>query len=720
MKVVSELIQYFRHDLSREDLEYLKEQGFYRGSIPRGGKPKAKPAADLPAQPEDPAWGLEDHAVSVLNEELERAKKGKGKRAKKGTKISLEAFDQLLIETHIPQWEQSLASLFQCLPGVKNAAQARAALLQPTAWDEPKLQGKIRGLLEKHEMVDPLAKAALEIDYLGGFFEASKKLAPKDRDNLRAWVFDGQEPAGFQPTASCWWVKQVFRLQHLAISGMKYFAENETGKSHAVYFESNLSGDSGIFPLLLLLHYAETRQSSPGRPALHLLCPDQSLEKAVDVLLMHAPRQGAAALQSLHAAGTRKGTNTLNNNIRLLLSKIDLPDWTARLHPNNPYWVEGAMFTRETLAPFLADSFHIALHSNLQHILLKGGYIMRELPWKILAAPAEGYLPTEMGIYHLETQTMVPLNIHRMHPFSEGLSVTVPSKLSSTVCFMQPDGKVAFTRQYFEMAGDFSHGLAPVKANRQTNWGYIDRTGNLAIPALYKNAEPFSEGLAAVHTGGLWGYIDPNGRMILPPRFRFARPFSEGLAAVEENGRWFFIDKNGNTAIGLDKTVIDASHFSEGLAPVKTGNLWGYIDMTGAFAIPPRFASASAFTDGLAVVADPQQSWLRYHLINMTGTVVFSPGADFFWLSPGYSPIVSWKDAHYRVEWMAPLENDPYSIGKPSDGKYSLHFGEIFEIQPFTWLSEIDSSTLVFTAGDYLIVSGKTCNLYDQKKIQNA
>jgi hypothetical protein len=38
-------------------------------------------------------------------------------------------------------------------------------------------------------------------------------------------------------------------------------------------------------------------------------------------------------------------------------------------------------------------------------------------------------------------------------------------------------------------------------------WGYVDVMGRLVIEALYDNARPFSEGLAAVERDGKWGYI---------------------------------------------------------------------------------------------------------------------------------------------------------------------------------------------------------------------
>jgi hypothetical protein len=45
----------------------------------------------------------------------------------------------------------------------------------------------------------------------------------------------------------------------------------------------------------------------------------------------------------------------------------------------------------------------------------------------------------------------------------------------------------------------------------------------------FRDADSFSDGLAAVHKGG-WGYIDRIGKVVVPPRYLQARRFSEGGA----------------------------------------------------------------------------------------------------------------------------------------------------------------------------------------------
>jgi hypothetical protein len=196
-----------------------------------------------------------------------------------------------------------------------------------------------------------------------------------------------------------------------------------------------------------------------------------------------------------------------------------------------------------------------------------------------------------------------------------------------------------------------------------TRYGYLDTAGRVVIPAQFKDARPFSEGLAAVEVDGKWGYIDRAGRMEIPPRFLRAKAFKNGRALVEVSPEdWRYIDRIGKVAIDLSfKWSIRAREFSEGLAAVyiedparfecldgvnqevreryNDGSAyisrpfcgrWGFIDTAGRFAVEPRFIEAFGFSEGLAAVrlrnpaAADQKDW-RYGYIDRAGALVIAP-----------------------------------------------------------------------------------------------
>jgi hypothetical protein len=174
------------------------------------------------------------------------------------------------------------------------------------------------------------------------------------------------------------------------------------------------------------------------------------------------------------------------------------------------------------------------------------------------------------------------------------------------------------------------HELRPRRRGERV--GFVDVSGQFRINAIFDEALPFSDGLAAVRVGDLWGFIDTSGRQVIAPLFKSAFYFIEGVATAETGDGYVLIDKTGailargfeqlhgivaegrvpvgrdhkygyldlrgNVAIPL--TYDDGNSFSRGLAPVKKGEKWGYIDRDGHTAIPFIFDEAGLFASGLA------------------------------------------------------------------------------------------------------------------------
>ncbi len=131
--------------------------------------------------------------------------------------------------------------------------------------------------------------------------------------------------------------------------------------------------------------------------------------------------------------------------------------------------------------------------------------------------------------------------------------------------------------------------------------GYIDKTGELAIPLQFVHAADFSCGLARVNAGraGEWQFIDKTGTITLELAFDFVSLyFFEGLVAVLSHGKYGFADKTGNLVISPQ--FDQASGFSEGVAAVKIDGKYGYVDKRGEWVIEPQYMWADRFSNGLA------------------------------------------------------------------------------------------------------------------------
>ena len=116
---------------------------------------------------------------------------------------------------------------------------------------------------------------------------------------------------------------------------------------------------------------------------------------------------------------------------------------------------------------------------------------------------------------------------------------------------------------------DFAEGLAVMKKDQK--YGYIDKTGKMAIAPQFDYAWGFRDGRARVFaniSGGKFSFIDKSGKLIAPYKFSTAEEFSEGFALVQnhEGGTWMFINKLGKNAFG--KSFHGTKSFHQGRACV--------------------------------------------------------------------------------------------------------------------------------------------------------
>jgi len=166
-------------------------------------------------------------------------------------------------------------------------------------------------------------------------------------------------------------------------------------------------------------------------------------------------------------------------------------------------------------------------------------------------------------------------------PFSGGFEIRWKGKYTSQ--YIDQEGKTIPGK--YHMANHFSDGLAAVWDEKSKSLGFIDKTGEIVIPAQFDKLVDFNkpwifkEGLAAVMVGGKWGFIDKTGKIVIPAQFDEAQSFSEGFAVVKVGGKWGFIDNTGKYVV--TPTYDGVNSFSNGLAQVFKNKKMNYIDKTG-------------------------------------------------------------------------------------------------------------------------------------------
>jgi WG repeat protein len=145
--------------------------------------------------------------------------------------------------------------------------------------------------------------------------------------------------------------------------------------------------------------------------------------------------------------------------------------------------------------------------------------------------------------------------------------------------------------------------LVPIQVGEK--WGYADNTNTLVIAPSFDEAEPFSEGLAAI-------------AIRIGPKPEEEQPDSPLRPLVEGTFRWGFIDGNGHSVVPPQYTTVGS--FSEGLARVSVGEgfgaMWGYINTAGQMVIKPQFYHAEDFKNARAAVwrGKVNLKWGRKHV----------------------------------------------------------------------------------------------------------
>ena len=145
------------------------------------------------------------------------------------------------------------------------------------------------------------------------------------------------------------------------------------------------------------------------------------------------------------------------------------------------------------------------------------------------------------------------------------------------------DGKWGFL-QFFESTNDKG------KAVIDKKW--------LAEPA-YENAEPFSDGVAAVKKGGKYGLIGLDGEELGTFSYENIKYYSSGFLPVCKNGSWSFVNIYGKQLI--KGVFLDAESFENGYAAVKTEK--------GNFAVEPQYTDAWAVGSDGEVYVKESDTW---------------------------------------------------------------------------------------------------------------
>ena len=193
-------------------------------------------------------------------------------------------------------------------------------------------------------------------------------------------------------------------------------------------------------------------------------------------------------------------------------------------------------------------------------------------------------------------ELVIPLRFDRAARFADGLAAVA---VEESRFFIDEAAEVAFS---FPPVAEYVLPFSEAKAlfclhpSHGEGFGFLDRKGRVAIPAVYLNADYFSGGLAVVmvsgnNAEGKHGLIGHGGNMIVEPAYDCILGFAEhdDLTVFRLDGKYGVMDKAGHHVI--ESILPGAKNVQEGIMGAQDANgKWGLLEPQRGFVVEPRFA----------------------------------------------------------------------------------------------------------------------------------
>ena len=347
-----------------------------------------------------------------------------------------------------------------------------------------------------------------------------------------------------------------------------------------------------------------------------------------------------------------------------------------------------------TLLPVLnspnSEKYDITIKNNIAQI------------YHVIVYPSgsRGYRPSDTRIYKyaiVKGNKMIVLTGNHSFEELEKMKPQELHSLQSDEWFVYDKGKYHVIKRengkYLccdlkQYTTNDSHYCGLVKVKNNYKIGFVDKSGIMVIPAIYDDAEEFSEGFASVKKDSKWGLIDINGNTIIPFKYSWMGRFKCGVVAVSESSDWidsYFVNKN-------DKRVFDNKYYGstgfedEKVAQVRvlkprTGTYQSYretyIDSLGHEIVNEKYDNCeSRLIEGLIVVEKNR----KYGCVDVNGKERIPP--VYSGIYSGKGNIIARKNDKYGYidknnNIILPFIYDNLSVDKEKiefslNGKYGI------------------------------------------------
>ena len=150
--------------------------------------------------------------------------------------------------------------------------------------------------------------------------------------------------------------------------------------------------------------------------------------------------------------------------------------------------------------------------------------------------------------------------------------------------------------------------------------GFVDITGKRITP-IWENAEPYSCGLSLVRQGEVCGFMDTTGNMAIPLKYSSAKSFNpNGRAIVNRGNSYGIIDTKGNEIVPISYSYIEYRP-AHNLYLARNNNWqWGFLSENGNIEVP--FSDYSPWDDFYGNIIIVSNKEKKHYIMNRLGQII--------------------------------------------------------------------------------------------------
>lgn len=272
-----------------------------------------------------------------------------------------------------------------------------------------------------------------------------------------------------------------------------------------------------------------------------------------------------------------------------------------------------------------------------------------------------------------------------------GSQQIIPYKNAGQFGWMDLSGNIVIPAQY-STVGFFKEGLA--WAEKSGKYGFVNKANEVVIPFKFSSANDFDKGRAIVQLDTLFGIIDRSGAYIVEPQYKDIGQFSEGLIYALKDSLYGYFDGLGYPRI--PEQYEEAFSFSGGMAKVTFKGLEGYIDAFGSFKVKPLYESINLFGDSAIIIEGDESAKLATFQGNEIKTI---PIEEIGTLVSDRALVISEDKIGYldkRGQTVIPATLD-YFTNARSEGEFSGMYAKASKAGKFGIIDRFGKPVIPFT-----------------------